>query len=322
MSAVRAVVDCGSNSTRLWLRPDPDEPPRHREQVTRLGQGVDATGRLDDDALERTLAVVTSYAREWRAAGVSADEVVVIATSAVRDAANRDRYVDAVVAETGVTPVVLTGDQEAAASFVGATSGRSYPDADTQVVVVDIGGGSTELVTGSPGSTEELRGRSSQVGTVRLTERTLASDPPTPAEVAAARAAATDVLAPVLEVLDLDVRRPVAVIAVAGTAATLAALDVGIAVHDPAAMARIDGHWMPAATISQLAVDLAARSAEERLELGPMDSGRADVIAAGAIILEVVVDLLDADGVTVSLRDVMDGVAALWPQWSESSEAG
>lgn len=313
MSSVRAVVDCGSNSTRLWLRPDPRRAPRHRERVTRLGQGVDATGRLDEDALARTLAVIEGYADEWRAAGVSADEVVVIATSAVRDAANRDRYVDAVVDLTGVTPVVLSGDQEAAASFVGATSGRSPQDPETQVVVVDIGGGSTELVTGRPGSTEGLRGRSSQVGTVRLTERSLASDPPTAAEVTAARAWAEDVLGGVLEVLQLDPGRPVAVIAVAGTAATLAALDVGIPVDDADAMARIDGHWMSAATVSQLAVDLAARSAEQRLELGPMDPGRADVIAAGAIILEVVVELLGADGVTVSLRDVMDGVAELWP---------
>ncbi len=311
MSAVRAVVDCGSNSTRLWLRPDPTQPPRRRERVTRLGQGVDATGRLDDAALARTLAVVEGYAHEWAAAGVTAGEVVVIATSAVRDADDRDRYVDAVVELTGVTPVVLAGDREAAASFVGATRELAPGDPGTQVVVVDIGGGSTELVTGRPGSTDGLRATSSQLGTVRLTERCLPSDPPTPDEVADARDTATRILADGVVPLDLDPQRPVDVIAVAGTAATLAGLDIGDG--EDSEVDQVHGHVMTAATLSDLAATLAARSAAERLEVGPMDPGRADVIAAGAIILDVVVDLLDADGVTVSLHDVMDGVAALWP---------
>ena len=311
MSGVRAVVDCGSNSTRLWLRPDPTQPPRRRERVTRLGQGVDATGRLDDAALERTLAVIEAYADEWAAAGVTAEEVVVIATSAVRDADNRNAYVDAVVELTGVTPVVLAGDQEAAVSFAGATSELAPGEPGTQVVVVDIGGGSTELVTGRPGSTDGLRATSSQLGTVRLTERCMPSDPPTPDEVADARDTAARILADGVVPLELDPQRPVEVIAVAGTAATLAGLDIGGG--EDSDVERIHGHAMTAATLSDLAATLAARSADERLEVGPMDPGRADVIAAGAIILDVVVDLLDADGVTVSLQDVMDGVAALWP---------
>lgn len=318
MTSVRAVVDCGSNSTRLWLRADPGVPPTHRERVTRLGQGVDANGRLDPEALERTLATVGDYAADWTVAGVDASEVVVIATSAVRDAANRDDYVDGVVAATGVTPTILSGDQEAAASFVGATSQLTAKDAGseahaTQVVVVDIGGGSTELVTGEPGTTTGLRGTSTQLGTVRLTERCLADDPPTPAQVADARDTVRNILGEGLAHLQLDPSRPVIVVAVAGTATTLAALDLAQGEDTDADVDDIDGHVIPSSRLSALAVELASRSAAQRLEMGPLHPGRADVIAGGAIILDELVGLLGGPDVTVSVRDVMDGVAALWP---------
>lgn len=311
MTFVRAVVDCGSNSTRLWLRPDPATAPTHRERVTRLGQGVDATARLDPAAIERTTSTIADYADEWRAAGVTASEVVVIATSAVRDAANRDTFVDAVHELAGVTPTVLGGDQEAAASFVGATSELDLLDADAQVVVVDIGGGSTELVTGVPGTTRQLRGTSTQLGTVRLTERCLHDDPPTSIQVDAARATARDILTDGLAHLDLDDTRTVHLVGVAGTATTLAGLDLGDG--EDSTFERLDGHVLTASRLATLTRELVGRSAADRLAIGPMNPGRADVIAAGAIILDELIDLLGRPDVTVSMRDVMDGVAALWP---------
>lgn len=311
MTTICAVVDCGSNSTRLWLQPEPGAKLVHRERVTRLGAGVDAHATLDPAALERTLAAIADYAREWRDAGVGPDQVVVIATSAVRDAANRDTYVAGVRDLTGVTPTILSGDQEAAASFVGATTEMDPVAAGTQVVVVDIGGGSTELVTGVPGTTRHLRGTSTQLGTVRLTERCLPDDPPTPEQVDTARATARAILTEGLSHLDIDAHRPVKVVGVAGTATTLAGLDMGVG--EDSTFERINGHVVTAPRLAELARELAGRSAAQRLEIGPMNPGRADVIAAGALILDELVTLLGRPDVTVSTRDVMDGVAALWP---------
>ncbi len=297
-----AVVDCGSNSTRLWLAPDGGEPRRF-EEVTRLGRGVDATGHLDDDRLDHCLAVVDGYARRWRAAGVDDGDVAVIATSAVRDAADRDRFFDGIRRVTGVEARVLTGEQEALASFRGATTALDLP---APVLMVDIGGGSTELVVGD--AVGPPRATSQQVGTVRLTERHLPSDPPTADQVAAARHAAGTVLAAGLAAIGLSV--PAAdpevrsVVAVAGTATTLAALDAGSDDLDG-----LHGHRLSAAAVHDLALDLLAGTVEQRLALGPLSSGRADVIAAGALVLATLVDLLAVDAVVVSVADVLDGVA-------------
>lgn len=315
-ATVRAVVDCGSNSTRLWLRADPTGPPRRWERVTRLGQGVDETGRLADEALARTLAAVRDYADTWTDAGVTADDVVVMATSAVRDAANRDAYVDGVRAATGVTPVVLTGTQEARCSFVGATRALDH---DGPVLVVDIGGGSTELVHGTAGDAAGIDAVSLQLGTVRLTERCLPGDPPDPADVQVARGAARDLVVEGLGQVGLGPdERPAAlrVVAVAGTATTLAGLDLGR--DDPDAL---DGHVMATTDVADLAATLVPLSARDRLGVGPLSPGRADVIAAGALILDEVLAAVDVDEVTVSLADVMDGVAALWPLDVESASA-
>ncbi len=183
--------------------------------------------------------------------------------------------------------------------------------ADTQVVVVDIGGGSTELVTGVPGTSHDLRSTSTQLGTVRLTERCLPDDPPTSDQVDFARDTARAILTEGLTHLDIDVQRPIKVVGVAGTATTLAGLDLGGGEDSP--FERIDGHVVTAARLAELARDLAARSADQRLEIGPMNPGRADVIAAGAIILDELVTLLGGPDITISTHDVMDGVAALWP---------
>lgn len=297
-----AVVDCGSNSTRLWLAPDGGEPQRDAE-VTRLGRGVDATGHLDDDRLDHCLSVVGGYARRWRDAGVDDGDVVVIATSAVRDATDRDRFFDGIRRVAGVDARVLTGEQEAIASFRGATTALDLP---TPVLMVDIGGGSTELVVGDGAG--PLRATSQQVGTVRLTERHLPSDPPTADQVAAARHDAGSVLAAGLAAVGLSVPAadPVvrSVVAVAGTATTLAALDIGT--DD---LASLHGHRLSADAVHDLALDLLARTVEQRLDLGPLAPGRADVVAAGALVLATLVDLLAVDAVAVSIADVLDGVA-------------
>lgn len=303
-TATRAVIDCGSNSTRLWLRPDPDGPVERRERVTRLGQGVDASQRLHPDAMDRTLAVVERYAQRWREAGVDDGEVVVIATSAVRDADNAGEFRARMERVAGVAPRVLDGREEAAASFLGATGGIPV---GTQCLVIDIGGGSTELVVGLAGD-DDLAAVSLQLGTVRLTERCLHDDPPSAAQVAEARRFAGGLVAGGLAEIGLDGGDDIAslrVVAVAGTATTLAGLDAGS--DDPL---EIDGHRLTAAAVHELAADLAGCSVSERLTLGPLDVNRADVIAAGAIILDEVLGGVAAGAVDVSVADVMDGIAA------------
>ncbi|MBY5161893.1 exopolyphosphatase [Salsipaludibacter albus] len=296
-----AVVDCGSNSTRLWLSPDGRDVHRDAE-ITRLGRGVDATGHLDDDRLAHCLEVVARYADRWREAGVPDDRVVVIATSAVRDADDRERFFDGIREVAGVDARVLAGEQEATASFVGATSAL---DLARPTLMVDIGGGSTELVVDGP----PPRPVSCQLGSVRLTERHLHADPPTAAQVAAARRDAGETLASGLAAIDVPLATASSavadLVAVAGTATTLAALDRGTDDLD-----ELHGHVLPAERVTELALELLGRSSQARLELGPLAPGRADVIAAGALVLATLVDLLGVERVTVSIADVLDGVAA------------
>lgn len=305
-----AVVDCGSNSTRLWLAPidGDDGDPVRLEQVTRLGRGVDRTGRLDDDRLAHCLDVVADYAARWRAAGIDDADVAVVATSAVRDAADRDRFFDGIRRVAGTEARVLSGEGEALASFTGAVG---VIDPPRPALMVDIGGGSTELVVG-PGPEASAgaapRATSRQMGTVRLTERHLLDDPPTADQVAAARREAGRELADGLARIGLTVPAaspPVAaVVAVAGTATTLAALDRG---RDD--LAGLHGHRLGAEALSDLTLGLLSRSADDRHELGPLAPGRADVIAAGALVLATLVDLLGVDEVVVSIADVLDGIA-------------
>ncbi len=299
----RAVVDCGSNSTRLWLAVDDGQPIR-LAQVTRLGRGVDATGQLDDERLDHCLAVVADYASRWREAGVDDAEVAVIATSAVRDARDRERFFAGIRRVAGVDARVLAGDDEAVASWTGATTSLAP---EPPVLLVDIGGGSTELATGGP-SRDVPRTTSQQLGTVRLTERFLHDDPPTVDQVAAARHEAGLVLADGLAGIGLVVPAaspPVAtLVGVAGTATTLAALDRG---DDD--LAGLHGHRLRAEDLHDLALALLSRSTAQRHDLGPLAAGRADVIAAGALVLATLVDLVGVDEVVVSIADVLDGVA-------------
>lgn len=293
-----AAVDVGTNSVRLLVA-DPGEPlttVTREMHITRLGQAVDASGHFHDDALARTLDRVEAYAERWRELG--AQRVRVAATSAVRDAADRDRFVDGVAARVGVRPVVLSAEDEATVSFRGATESVA---GDPPYLVLDIGGGSTEFILGHHTPTGMV---SRQLGSVRLTEQLLSTDPPAAEHLAAARERVGEHLDAV--VADLDAASASTLVGVAGTVTTLAALALGLERYDSAA---IHGSRLPLATVRELREKLAAMTSPERAALGPMASGREDVIVAGALILEQVMDRLGFTEALVSEADILDGLA-------------
>ncbi len=293
-----AAVDCGTNSTRLLVAEagSPLATVEREMRVTRLGAGVDRTGHLDDAALARTVDVIAGY--HERALALGAQRMRIAATSAIRDAVDRHRFLDAVGERTGVAAEVLTGDAEAATAFAGAT--RSV-DGAPPYLVLDIGGGSTELITGTEGP-EALA--SHQIGCVRLTERCLAGDPPTEQELAGARAVAREELGAAIARTQAATARTV--IGVAGTVTTLAALHLGLPFYDAG---RIHGTRLPRAAVDELTDALARQPAAARAELGPMAPGREDVIVGGAIVLREAMALLEGDEVLVSEADILDGLA-------------
>lgn len=306
MSCPRAAVDSGTNSTRLLVVDGDGRELTRRSTITRLGAGVDATGRLDGAALERTMTVIGAYRDTWQAAGVDIDHVRIAATSAVRDAANRDHYFDAVRNLTGVEAEALSGDEEAHLSFTGATGAVSVPG---PVLVVDIGGGSTELIVGADDGTVTAA-HSMQVGAVRVTERHLAGDPPTAAEVEGARAMineAVDRAAGSLGAHGVSLASVRSVVGVAGTITTLAAVHVGAdSPDDPA----LHGHAIPAQDVAAWTQRLLAMRVADRADLPAMPTGRADVIAAGAMVLHLVLDRTGVDALVVSTADILDGLVA------------
>jgi exopolyphosphatase/guanosine-5'-triphosphate,3'-diphosphate pyrophosphatase len=307
-----AAIDCGTNSIRLLVADvDPDAGTlvdlTRRMEVVRLGQGVDRTGRLAPEALERTLAAARRYADECRELGVEATRFV--ATSASRDAENRQDFVDGVLDALGVEPEVVDGQEEARLSFRGATgvlAGR-HPG---PFLVVDLGGGSTELVLGT---TRPDAAYSMDVGCVRLTERHLLSDPPTPAELLAAHADVAAALDAAAEVVPLG--DAVTLVGLAGTVTTVTAHALGLPAYDPHA---IDGSVLPVEGVLVACDDLVLRSRAERAALGFMHPGRVDVIGAGALVWHDVVtrvrDEVAAAGgelteVVTSEHDILDGIA-------------
>ena len=305
MTRARAAVDSGTNSTRLLVVDAAGRELVRTTRITRLGQGVDATGRLDDAACERTLAVMADHRRAWESHGVAVGDVRIAATSAVRDAANRDAYLRAVRETTGVAPEVLTGDEEARLSFAGAVGAVEVAH---PTLVVDIGGGSTELVVGDHDGVRAAH--SMQVGSVRLTERHLAGDPPGADEVAAARATVEDALdaaAAHLTSQGGSLAAVGAVVGVAGTVATLAALATG---RDDADDPALHGTRLAAADVEGWAARLLAATVAERRRHAPVTGGRADVIAAGALVLDVVRSRTGVDEVVASRADVLDGLVA------------
>ena len=299
------AVDCGTNSIRLLVA-DVDEAegaPLHevdrRMEIVRLGEGVDRTGRLSSAALERTFAACDAYAAVIRATG--AERVRFVATSASRDVENRDDFVAGVRERLGVEPEVVTGDEEARLSFAGATRELLGGDAATPFLVIDIGGGSTELVLGARDVTAA---RSVDVGCVRMTERHLHDDPPTADQVAAARA---DVEAAVRDAArSVPLAEARTLVGLAGSVTTVAAMALGLAAYDPD---RIHHSRISADDVRDVARTLLAMTRDERAALPFMHPGRVDVIGAGALVLAVVLENVPVDEVLVSEHDILDGIA-------------
>ena len=288
-----AVVDVGTNSTRLLVA-DVGSGGELREVVreslvTRLGDGLEAGGRLRPDARERVLGVVERYAEVIAEQG--AERAIAVLTSAARDAADGADFAAELTARTGIEGAILGGDEEAALTFAGATATRS-PDG---LLVVDIGGGSTELVAAGFHT-------SMQVGVVRHGERHLRDDPPTPAQL---DALAADVRATVAAARppELDVRE---LVAVAGTATSCASIDLGLEVYDTR---RIEGHVLDRATLKAQRDRLAALPLEQRRQVPGLHPDRAPVIVPGILILLEVLDAFGARTVIASDRDILHGAA-------------
>jgi exopolyphosphatase/guanosine-5'-triphosphate,3'-diphosphate pyrophosphatase len=300
-----AAVDCGTNSVRLLVA-DVDQPAGaaptkvdlHREmRVVRLGQGVDRTGELAPEAVERTRLALVDYAATCRELGV--ERLRMVATSATRDARNRDAFASMVLGTLGVPPEVVSGDEEAALSFDGAT--RGLDPAGGPYLVVDIGGGSTELVLGT-GAVEAAL--SVDVGCVRLTERHLAGDPPDAAQIAAATADVDAALERVRAVVPVERTRTC--VGLAGSVTTVAAVALDLPAYDAD---RIHLSRLSAADVARVTSRLLAMTRAERAALPVMHPGRVDVIGAGALVLATVVERFGLDEVLVSESDILDGIA-------------
>jgi len=302
-----AAIDCGTNSIRLLIAAGP--PPLrdvHREmRIVRLGQGVDETHRFHPEALARTLAAVRDYAEIIHASG--AGRIRFAATSAARDAENREQFLGGVEAILGVRPEVISGPEEARLSYAGAA--RILP-ASARAIVVDLGGGSTEFVIADDGAP---LARSIDVGSVRLTERHLRSDPPTPGEVAAAREDVRAHLTGALRGVRWEGIEEV--VGVAGTITTVTAHALGLSLYEPD---KINGARLDVARVEAACADLVGRSRAERRSLGFLHPGRVDVIGGGALIWQEILrhltDRFAAAGnamshVVTSEHDILDGLA-------------
>jgi exopolyphosphatase/guanosine-5'-triphosphate,3'-diphosphate pyrophosphatase len=311
MSDRVAAVDCGTNSIRLLIADvgaDGHLTDVHREmRIVRLGKGVDATGELNPEAIERTRVALHDYVDRMVDAGVS--RVRMVATSATRDARNRDDFFTMTGVELGrVVPgaqaEVITGDEEARLSFAGAVGELS--SAEGPFVVVDLGGGSTEVVLGDSSGVQEAY--SADIGCVRITERCLHGNPPTGEEVASARFFASQQLAQAFGVVPVERARTW--VGVAGTMTTIAAVALDLPEYDS------DRVHLTRLTFDQLREvchRLIGMNHDERAALGPMHPGRVDVIGGGAVITEVLADeLARRAGISeliVSEHDILDGIA-------------
>jgi exopolyphosphatase / guanosine-5'-triphosphate,3'-diphosphate pyrophosphatase len=295
-----AALDVGTNSTRLLVADVEGGAvvaEHAREMViTRLGKGVDRSGRFDPAALARTLEVLAGYAETCRRLGVERRRLV--ATSATRDAADRQAFLDGVRDLLGVEAEVLTGQAEAAATYRGATAGLQ---GDRPTLVVDIGGGSTELILGDGAAAKAMV--SLDIGCVRLFERHLHRDPPAPDEVAALRADVAGHLPRVAEALDPAAAERV--VGVAGTVTTVTAIALGLDAYDPR---RIHHQALDPAEIAAVAGKLAAMTVAERAAMPVMAKGREDVIVAGALLLDELVQRFQLRRVIASETDILDGV--------------
>ena len=293
-----AALDCGTNSTRLLVVAADGSTLDRRMVITRLGAGVDADRRLSPEGVERTLAVLRDYRSAMDGHGVRRARMV--ATSAARDAVNRDSFLAAAAAATGVEPELLDGDAEGRLSFRGATAG--LPSADGPFLVVDIGGGSTELALGDAAG--EMATCSVDVGCVRVSERWLRSDPPAAAELRRAEESVGRALEDAAATLG-GVGRARRLIGLAGTVSTAAMLDLGLAEYRREA---VHHHVLRRDRVEALLTELAGCTHEERAARRGVEPGRADVIVGGLVVLDSLLRRLDFDECLVSESDILDGI--------------
>jgi exopolyphosphatase/guanosine-5'-triphosphate,3'-diphosphate pyrophosphatase len=296
-----AAIDCGTNTIKLLVGTPTDagglDVTRRESRMIRLGQGIDRSGEIAPEALERAFAAIEEYADLVRAAGVG--RIRFCATSATRDAGNAEEFAAGVEARLGVRPEVLSGEEEAATAFDGAV--RNLREAPAEpVLVVDIGGGSTELVLGSGGSVD--RAVSMDVGSVRMHERHLHSDPPTDAEVAACIAD----IEHHLDASPVPLAGAGTVVGIAGTCTTIAAGCLDLPAYDRDA---IDQQVIGVVDTHAFVDRLVAATVRERLEMPFLHPGRADVIDAGALVLDRVLRRTPLTSWVVSEADILDGIA-------------
>ena len=302
MNAPVAAIDCGTNAIRLLVadvRPDGTLDERVRlMRIVRLGEGVDSTGEFAPVALERTFAALDEYADVMREHGVVRARFV--ATSASRDVSNRDAFFGGVQARIRTEPEVITGTEEAALSFTGAVRGLPPGVVALPALVVDIGGGSTEFVLGSSGPEQAV---SVDIGCVRMTERHLHGDPPTPAQIAAARAGID--AAVTFAGRSVPFERAASFVGLAGTVTTVAAMALDLAAYDPVVL---HGSLISFEDVSRVTTALLGMTRAERADLPFMHPGRVDIIGGGAMVLESAMRAAGATQVVVSETDILDGI--------------
>lgn len=303
-----AAIDCGTNSIRLLIADIEDgvlTDVVRLMRVVRLGEGVDATGRLSEAALERTFTAAEEYAALIEQHG--APPVRFVATSASRDAENRQVFVDGIRERLGVEPEVITGDEEARLSFDGAVSVLATADDET-VLVIDLGGGSTEFVAGTTGGL--IAARSTDMGCVRFTERFLQDDPPTEAQIASMTTAVGLLMDEAAAQVPLE--RITKLVGVAGSVTTVTAHALDLPAYEPDS---IHGSELTVDAISTAAADLLHLRREDRAALPYMHPGRVDVIGAGALIWMSIVQRVAAvtsgrvSTAVTSEHDILDGIA-------------
>ena len=295
-----AAIDCGTNSTRLLIGDGRGSTVERLMTVTRLGEGVDASGRLAPEAIDRTLAVLSRYRSVLDAHGVT--RVRVTATSAARDATNREEFFEAALATVGVAPELLGGEEEARLSFMGAA--RELDEADGPFLVVDIGGGSTEMALGAGPARPPDGVVSIDMGCVRMTERHLNGDPPAPEELTNALWAARDEL-------ELAAQRVAGLadartfVGLAGTVSTAAAVDLGLATYD---RSQVHHHVLTRDAVEDVFRTLATESRSQRRHNPGLEPARVDVIVGGMVILVAIMRHFAFDSCLVSESDILDGL--------------
>jgi exopolyphosphatase / guanosine-5'-triphosphate,3'-diphosphate pyrophosphatase len=300
-----AALDCGTNSTRLLVSGEDGEIIDRQMRVTRLGEGVDTKRKLSPEAIERTLTVLRDYKARMDANGVTRARMV--ATSAARDAANSSEFLSAAAEVTGVIPELLSGIEEGRLSFHGATADLAVSDESPgrAELVVDIGGGSTELVVGIPRDWDAVRVLSLNIGCVRVTERFLRSDPPSESELEEARRMVRAELEEAKEFFALAPAERI--IGLAGTVSTLGSLALGLGDYE---RSRVHHSLLSTSDVDKWLYKLASETTSARKHLPGMDPGRADVIVGGVLILSEVMSTFERRDCLVSEADILDGMAA------------